>query len=657
MTSLTSSVSSSASSDAAVADINLAMYKFIKSENLEEMAEAAEQLENACEDLRQKRNANSSTLFDTIGDRLVAKAHQFYMESEAPDKFTLGNKIVTIVQKHAAPTPELASTVNQALKVWAENRLVKADAELSQLENMQNLLDLTSRYVEDGAEGIQAQKKMDAHKGKIKAWKDRNGNQGWCIESPTKQELSNLLASPYGFALLLKMPKILGPVTSEEYTEEDRAFFRNYLAQAKHDPDDFITANFFFLEKMMILNRYSQSYKKLIDFAKLIDIHIQPWHTKTAPNFVEFLKGILDGRLLNQGNSAHPRFPKYLQEQYKKLKAIESEKQSLIDAYRRTYEEFELLKKKCPQEKMLFTISNRTYPTPDAFASGFGCIKTLELLEPRAPSAAAPKVETHAAAAAKKKKKHNKKKSAGGKSVPGKPATEPVSKTAAPVSSSSAPSLASSLSLTPTVENTPVGRVCMADSKESKSDGKENKEESKKKAGSIFAGRDFPFKKFHYDKRVSEKRGDWRHDFFSYVDNFVGTAYSQKGTWDKKPGHVRYAIPAEIQHKNGKPVRGTFHYTFDGNGVCYHRFFHEKSNDEILQAMLTKTLFEADFPTLQKSFETFSSKRGSITEGVFHDEIPYEIDVLDSVTLRDPLNDLVIRLFKIGNRSSAAAEK
>lgn len=90
------------------------------------------------------------------------------------------------------------------------------------------------------------------------------------------------------------------------------------------------------------------------------------------------------------------------------------------------------------------------------------------------------------------------------------------------------------------------------------------------------------------------------HSPHKLVDQF--SSLGIQGTWcntKRNQDDLRYIIPAEITFE-GKSHRGLITYAIDRNtNICYHRFFTEKKDRDLVYQIINKTFDENDFPELK----------------------------------------------------------
>lgn len=116
--------------------------------------------------------------------------------------------------------------------------------------------------------------------------------------------------------------------------------------------------------------------------------------------------------------------------------------------------------------------------------------------------------------------------------------------------------------------------------------------------GEPFLDKEFPE---YYDKDLDyQKLMHIFHAPHHLVDRFL--SFGIEGTWlnvKNSKSDLRYVIPAEITYKNLRH-RGLIVYAIDGKtDVCYHRFFTEKMDQDILYQVANKVFNENDYPHLR----------------------------------------------------------
>lgn len=90
-----------------------------------------------------------------------------------------------------------------------------------------------------------------------------------------------------------------------------------------------------------------------------------------------------------------------------------------------------------------------------------------------------------------------------------------------------------------------------------------------------------------------------QHRFARLADRFwnCGIVLSENGA---QGIHQRFIVPAELAIFD-QPERGVIIWSVNAQGVCYHRFFHPKTAQEVFETIVFKTFRDADFPELLKS--------------------------------------------------------
>jgi hypothetical protein len=116
--------------------------------------------------------------------------------------------------------------------------------------------------------------------------------------------------------------------------------------------------------------------------------------------------------------------------------------------------------------------------------------------------------------------------------------------------------------------------------------------------GEPFLEIDFPE---YYDKALSyQKLMHLFHAPHKLIDRFL--CFGIEGSWLNSKNHkndLRYVIPAEITYEN-QTHRGLMVYAIDREtNVCYHRFFTEKMDQDILYQITNKVFNENDYPDLR----------------------------------------------------------
>ncbi|MBA3239360.1 MAG: hypothetical protein H0T62_13600 [Parachlamydiaceae bacterium] len=162
--------------------------------------------------------------------------------------------------------------------------------------------------------------------------------------------------------------------------------------------------------------------------------------------------------------------------------------------------------------------------------------------------------------------------------------------------------------------------------------------------GQPFLKNEFPE---YHDKALSyQKLMHLFHAPHHLVDRFL--SFGIEGTWlnvKNSKNDLRYVIPAEITYEN-KTHRGLIVYAIDSEtNVCYHRFFTEKKDQDILYQITNKVFNENDYPDL----------RDAVNVGQF--PLP-KLNVVDSSSIKiqsghveiiDFEREVKIKLFKVKN--------
>lgn len=136
------------------------------------------------------------------------------------------------------------------------------------------------------------------------------------------------------------------------------------------------------------------------------------------------------------------------------------------------------------------------------------------------------------------------------------------------------------------------------------------------------------------------------HVLHPFVDRFLGLGIQAK--WinrrDQKED-LRIVIVAEVAYKCERK-RGVIVYTINvETGECYHKFFSEKIDRDILCQVITKTFDENDFPEL-KSAILSTQQRKAIPVQMLSGTITVD-PVFKYVDIRNPSQNLHIRLLKV----------
>ncbi len=159
--------------------------------------------------------------------------------------------------------------------------------------------------------------------------------------------------------------------------------------------------------------------------------------------------------------------------------------------------------------------------------------------------------------------------------------------------------------------------------------------------GKPFSENDFPE---YYDKGSTyQRKMQLFHAPHPLVDRFLSLGI--QGTWlnvQKNKKDMRYVIPAEITFEN-KTHRGVIVYGIDcETNLCYHRFFTERIDHDLLYQVVNKIFNENDFPELRDAVgmgESSSLKSNMV------DKCSVQIDS-GKVVIVDYEREVMIKLFK-----------
>jgi hypothetical protein len=136
--------------------------------------------------------------------------------------------------------------------------------------------------------------------------------------------------------------------------------------------------------------------------------------------------------------------------------------------------------------------------------------------------------------------------------------------------------------------------------------------------------------------KESKEAAMWRHGFTPLLDYFLGTRYCTTGAWSNpttKKTDALHCLLVEVEAENGAKERCVLQYCEDENHVIYHRFAGLTSNQELVDRIVTKKLFEVlDFPAWGISKQTMKS--GPSTK-----PIAIELDG-ENITM-DPASEIV----------------
>lgn len=178
----------------------------------------------------------------------------------------------------------------------------------------------------------------------------------------------------------------------------------------------------------------------------------------------------------------------------------------------------------------------------------------------------------------------------------------------------------------------------------------------------------FPRSSIQYDPRVlasfeqglssvaEEERGRVFHAFSKGADPIierlgVETIYVTK----KGEKHLQKALPGWIEW-DGRKWYGAFVYTWDNEGLCYHRFFHNVGNmNEFVNEMVVKGVRKCEFPSLGEAYgdktttpmQTAKASQSSSSKAIssIREDLE-EIEVGEGIfTIKDTKNGATLHLF------------
>jgi len=127
------------------------------------------------------------------------------------------------------------------------------------------------------------------------------------------------------------------------------------------------------------------------------------------------------------------------------------------------------------------------------------------------------------------------------------------------------------------------------------------------------------------------------HGFSPAVDRYLHLGIEQRwknkttGNWDKS-----HLLPMEMDQ-----VRGIAVFTFDGNGILYHRYFKSMSSQEMIAKFGLWTFKESDFPEL-----SLSSPGAFLGKSTICSDTAEEDPVLGMVNIYDKRLNIHITLFR-----------
>lgn len=137
-----------------------------------------------------------------------------------------------------------------------------------------------------------------------------------------------------------------------------------------------------------------------------------------------------------------------------------------------------------------------------------------------------------------------------------------------------------------------------------------------------------------------------QHAFPLSVDRFIHLGLQDKW-FNSKSGKYddRYNIAAEMTI-NGKKQRGIITYCVDENGVCYHRFFTKKRDNELVHAFVERAFYGSDFPEL-KAAAAQSIVASTQSMGASPHETIAIDQLLGIVTIEDKARNITVKLFPV----------
>lgn len=149
------------------------------------------------------------------------------------------------------------------------------------------------------------------------------------------------------------------------------------------------------------------------------------------------------------------------------------------------------------------------------------------------------------------------------------------------------------------------------------------------------------------------------HAFSPIFDSLVGTRFSFVGNWhstSRNEDHRYFGIPAVVFYEGGKEERVVFQYTLDTKGICYHRCMGQTSNSEMIEMMLTKTVWwRLDWPELE---DAATLTKGKVSLAFSEDRLVYN-SVVGRVeihtTLAGTKERIVVHCYPLGSDETAAA--
>ncbi len=118
-------------------------------------------------------------------------------------------------------------------------------------------------------------------------------------------------------------------------------------------------------------------------------------------------------------------------------------------------------------------------------------------------------------------------------------------------------------------------------------------------------------------------------------------SFSQAADHIVKSEGLRYenqCVAAGEMEINGEKKRGLFTFAFTENGVCFHRYFTEKTTDEIIQGYVKQKFYDLDFPVLTTEDKTQGKQ-------LIPEDLQDCIEILPHVvTIIDKRNEAILRI-------------
>lgn len=134
------------------------------------------------------------------------------------------------------------------------------------------------------------------------------------------------------------------------------------------------------------------------------------------------------------------------------------------------------------------------------------------------------------------------------------------------------------------------------------------------------------------------------HGFSLQVDRFLTYGYEE--SWmnpNTKNKDRHFLIPAELCFQKNV-YRGAIVYSVDQKGVCYHRYFEQKSMRELIKKFGTQTFLRTDFSELTDA--AGQELPGKKIRSSSQDQVTLD-QVFNIITIEDGRLNVVIKVFKV----------